>query len=77
MVSFTNHYNVISIDKLPSKTKIGNIHDTLIILLYVTPRPPQLQRHFFLLKHTHTHTQTHKNKYSCSGPQHLKVEVAD
>ena len=23
MVSFTNHYNAISIDRLPSKTKIG------------------------------------------------------
>ena len=23
MISFTDHYNVISIDRLPSKTKIG------------------------------------------------------
>ena len=34
----------------PQKLKSENIHDTLIILLYVSPRSLQLQRHF-LLKH--------------------------
>ena len=40
MVSFTNHYNAISIGRLPSKLKSGNIHDTLIIFFYVSPRFP-------------------------------------
>ena len=35
----------------PQKLKSENIHDTLIILLYVSPRFPQLQKRF-LLKHT-------------------------
>ena len=51
MVSFINRYNPISIDRVPSKLKSENIHDALIILLNVSPRSPQLQRHF-LLKHT-------------------------
>ena len=47
MVSFTNYYNAIPIDRFPSKTKTEKIHDTLIILFYVRPRSPQLQRLFF------------------------------
>ena len=31
----------------PQKLKLENIHDTLIILFYVSPRSPQLQRLFF------------------------------
>ena len=36
MVSFTDRYNAISIDRLPSKTKIGN----------VSPSSPPLQSRF-------------------------------
>ena len=57
----------------PQKLKSENVHDTLITLLYVSPRFPQLQRHFFSIKKPRKHTK----KCSCSGPQHLKVEVAD
>ena len=40
----------------PQKLKSENIHGTLIILLHVSPRSPQLQRHSFSTK-THTHTK--------------------
>ena len=40
MVSFTNHYKVSSIDRLPSKTKIG------IILFYTSQSSPPLQSSF-------------------------------
>ena len=49
MVSFADHYNAISIDRLPSKTKIGkdswNFNNSL--LCKPSPRSPQLQRLFF------------------------------
>ena len=32
MVSFTDQYNAISIDRLPQKLKLEKIHDTLIFL---------------------------------------------
>ena len=67
MVSFTDHYNAISIDRLPSieKLQLEKIHDTLIILFYVSPRPPELQR--ILLK-------TQKKQVQL---QHLTFQVAD
>ena len=67
MVSFTDHYNAISIDRLPSieKLQLEKIHDTLIILFYVSPRPPELQR--LLLK-------TQKKQVQL---QHLTFQVAD
>ena len=37
MVYFTNHYNPISIDKLPLKSKFGKAHRALIIIFYVSP----------------------------------------
>ena len=43
MLSFTNHYNAISLNRLSLKTKIGKIHVTLIILFYVNPSSLQLQ----------------------------------
>ena len=47
MVSFTDHYNAISIDRFPSTTKIEKyswyIHDTF----YVSPSSSQPQRLFF------------------------------
>ena len=66
MVSFTDHYNAISIDRLPSKTKIGKdsiyFNDSLL-------RKPEVssatETFLFLLK-------TQKNKYSCSGPPAFK-----
>ena len=52
LVSFTDHYNAISIDRLPSKTKIENSWKrfTKIILFYVITSSPQLQRLPFLLE---------------------------
>ena len=44
IVSFTDHYNAISLGRLPSKTKIGKVNGTLIILFYVSPSSPLLQR---------------------------------
>ena len=38
----------------PQKLKSENIHDTLIIILYVSPRSPQLQRHSFFYYLTST-----------------------
>ena len=66
MVSFTDHYNAISIERLPSieKLKLEKIRDTLIILFYVSPRSPQLKR---LL------SKTQKNKYSCSRPPAFNI----
>ena len=46
MVSFTDHYNAISIEKLPSKTKIGKGSWALIFLFYVNPSNPPLQSCF-------------------------------
>ena len=48
MVSFTDHYNAISIDRLSSKTKIGK--DSLKQFFYVSPSSPQLKRILFLLE---------------------------
>ena len=53
MVSFNDHYNAISVDRLPSKTKIEKYwwkRFRKIILFYVSPSSPQLQRLLFLLK---------------------------
>ena len=61
MLSFTDHYNAISIDRLPSKTKIGKIHDTFNNSLLCKPEvSPATKTFLFLLK-------IQKNKYSCSG----------
>ena len=46
-VSFTNHYNAISIDRLLEKLKWENIHDTLVILFHLSPSSTQLQRLLF------------------------------
>ena len=53
------------------KLKSENIHNTLIILLYVSPRSPQLQRHFLLKQ-----TQKRKQAQMQQTPA-LKVEVED
>ena len=56
MVSFTNHYNAISIDRLPSKTKIGK--DSWYFDNSFLSKPEfssQLQR-FFLIKAQKTTT---------------------
>ena len=53
MVSFADPYNAISIDvDSPQKLKLEKIHGTLIILFYVSPSSPQLQRLFFFLLKT-------------------------
>ena len=57
MVSFTDHYNAILSTGSTQKLKLEKIHDTLLILFYVSQSSPQLQRLlFFLLK-------THKNNH--------------
>ena len=43
MVSFTDHYNSISIGRLPSKTVSKKVHGTLIILFYVSPSSSPLE----------------------------------
>ena len=61
MVSFTNHYNATSIDRLPSKTKIGKDSWNFDNSLLCNPEVSSATKTFlFLLK-------TQKNKYSCSG----------
>ena len=61
MVSFIDYYNAISIGRLPQKLKLEKVHDTLIIIFYVSPSSNQLQRLFsFLLK-------TQKNKHSSAS----------
>ena len=52
MVSFTDDFNTVYIDKLPSKTRLEKIHDTLIILSYGSQSSPQLQRIFILINDT-------------------------
>ena len=47
VVSFTDHYNAIFIDRFSSQTKIKKIHGILIIFLYVSLSSPQLQILFF------------------------------
>ena len=37
----------------PQKLKLKNIHDTLIILFYVSPGSPQLKGFTFSIKNTH------------------------
>ena len=43
MVSFTGHYNAISISGLSQKLKLEKAHGALIILLYVSPSSPPLK----------------------------------
>ena len=45
MASFTDHYNVISIDRLSSKTKIGKV-SWCLILFYVSQSSSPLQSCF-------------------------------
>ena len=71
MVSFTNHCNAISIERVCSKTKIGKYSWYLNNSILCKSEISSAAKTFlFLLK-------TQKNKYSCSGPRHLKVKVAD
>ena len=72
MVSFTNHYNAISIEKLPLKTKIGKyswyFNNSLLCKLEVCAATKSF---LFLLK-------TDKATSIASvDPWYLKVEVAD
>ena len=68
MVSFTNHYNDISIDRLPSKTKIGKYSWYFNNSLLCKPKVSSATKTFlFLLRNTHK-----RNKYSCSVPPIFK-----
>ena len=58
MVSFTDHYDDISIDRLPWKIKIGKDSCTLIIVFYLSPISPQLQITFFILLKTQTNNDS-------------------
>ena len=46
MASFTDHYNAISIDRFPSKTKIGKGSQWFNNSLYVRANSPPLQSRF-------------------------------
>ena len=58
MVSFTNHYNAISIDRLSSKTKIGkdSWKRFMKIILLCKPEFSSATKTFFLLKTQKTTT---------------------
>ena len=50
MVSFIDHYNAISVDRFPSKTKIGKkvlINDSLLLRKRVTPEFSSAAKTFF------------------------------
>ena len=71
MVSFTDHYNAISIDRLPSKTKIEKDSWYFNKSLSCKPEVSSTTKPFlFLLK-------TQKTSTAAVDPQHLKVEVED
>ena len=75
MVSFTNHYNAISIDRRPSKTKIGKYSWYFNNSFLCKPEVSSATESFlFLLKNTHTHTHT-KTSTAEVDPRHLKVKV--
>ena len=69
MVSFTNHYNAISIDRLSSKTKIGKYSWYFNNFLVCKSEVSSARKTFIFLLKTHT-----KNKYSWSGPPACKSE---
>ena len=51
MVSFIDHYNAISVDRFPSKTKIGKkfmINDSLLLRKLVTPEFSSAAKTFFI-----------------------------
>ena len=70
VVSFTNHYNAISIEKLPSKTKIGKYSWYFKNSLLCKSSVSSATKNFLFLLNK-------KSKYSCSGPRNLKVEVGN
>ena len=61
MVSFTNHYNAISIDRLPSKTKIGKDSWYFNNSLLRTPEFSSATKTFLFL------LQTQKNNLSSAS----------
>ena len=63
MVSFTDHYNAISIDRLPLKTKIGKDSWYFNNSLLCKPEVSSATRLFFLLK-------IEKKKNNCSRSGH-------
>ena len=67
MVPFTDHYNIISIDRLPSKTKIGKDSWYFNNSLLCEPEVSSATRlFFFYLKHR-------KSKWYCSGTPAFKI----
>ena len=46
MVSLTDYYKAISIDRLPHQLKLEKVHGALIIIFYVSPSSPPLQSRF-------------------------------
>ena len=67
IVSVTDHYNAISIDRLPSKAKIEKYSRYLNNSLFCKSEVSLATKTFLFLLKTHT-----KNKYSCSGPPAFK-----
>ena len=71
MVSFTDHYNAISIDRLPSKSKIGKDSCNFNNSLLSKPEVSSATETFlFFIKNKKIST-------TAVDPQHLKVEVGD
>ena len=56
MVTFTDHYNAIFIDKFPSKLKLEKVHGTLIILFYCKLEYSLITKTFFFLLKTQNAT---------------------
>ena len=52
MVSFTDHFNAITVYRVAKKLKLEKIHGTLIFLFYVSQSSPQRQNLFFFIKNT-------------------------
>ena len=74
MVSFINHFNAISIARLPSKTKIGKYSWYFNNSLLCKSEVSSATKTFLsLLKNTHTHTTSTAEL----DPRHFKLEVAD
>ena len=57
MVSFTDHYNAISIDRLPLKTKIGRDSWYFNNYLLCKPEVSSATRLFFFIKNTKKNKQ--------------------
>ena len=79
MVFFTNHYNAISIDRLPTKSKIRKYSVYFNNSLVCRPEVSSARKTFlFLLKMQKKKIKKKKDTSAAAvDPRQLKVEVAD